>query len=220
MIALTTQHDRRPAAADPDAQLMLRVRNGDREAFNQLTVRHSPRVQWLITYLMGSDAQSEDLTQEVFLRAYRARHSYVPTSKFTTWLITIAKNVVANARRSHATRRERTVGTVGDTQSNLLEHLNRDVASETPHDALVREEGRRVVHAAVAQLADRQRSAVMMFHFDGMSYAAIGEAMSASQEAVKSLLHRARANLRGCLTPYVDNGDPPRNASPTEAVCD
>lgn len=85
------------AASDPDANLMLQVRAGSEEAFNELLRRYEDRVRGIITHLMGGTAYSDDLTQDVFLRVYRARRTYVVGAKFSTWLFTIVNNVVSNA---------------------------------------------------------------------------------------------------------------------------
>src|SRR6476620_4172728 len=92
--------------ADPDVRLMLQVRDGDALAFEELMLRYQNRLMSLLTHLVGQRDLAEDLTQEVFLRVYRARKRYVPGAKFSTWLFTIAGNVASNALRSKSRRRE------------------------------------------------------------------------------------------------------------------
>src|SRR4026207_221864 len=92
--------------ADPDVRLMLQVRDGDAQAFEELMLRYQNRLMSLLAHLIGQRDLAEDLAQEVFLRVYRARKRYVPGAKFSTWLFTIARNVASNALRSRSRRPE------------------------------------------------------------------------------------------------------------------
>ncbi|MFM8290931.1 MAG: sigma factor, partial [Planctomycetia bacterium] len=85
-----------PVAADPSTALMLRVRDGDADAFARLVAVWQDRLVTLFLHQTGDHATAEDLAQEVFLRVYRARGSYQPTAKFTTWIHTIAGNVASD----------------------------------------------------------------------------------------------------------------------------
>lgn len=196
----------RDPVADPDARLMLRVRAGDAAAFDKLVLKHHPQVVWVITRLMGNDRHSDDLAQEVFLRVFRARDSYVVTARFSSWLFTIVHNVVFNARRSLARRRETTLQGRGDSCHDPLDHIRADAHLDTPLRAAIRGEVERVVHLALAGLCDRQQTALSLFYFEGLSYAAIADAMETSREAIRSLLQRARTSIRQSLTPYVEHG--------------
>ena len=91
---------------DPDARLMLRVGDDDAAAFEELVRRYQARLLTVLHNFMGSREQAEDLAQEVFMRAYRARKRYRAEAKFSTWLFTIASNVAKNAKRSKARRKE------------------------------------------------------------------------------------------------------------------
>src|SRR5438477_207468 len=92
--------------ADPDVRLMLQVRDNDAQAFEELMLRYQNRLLSLLAHLVGQRDLAEDLTQEVFMRVYRARARYVAGAKFSTWLFTIAGNVASNARRTKSRRRE------------------------------------------------------------------------------------------------------------------
>ena len=96
-------------ALDPDVRLMLEVREGNAAAFEELVSRYQGRLLTVLRHLVGSREQAEDLTQEVFLRVYRARQSYEPGAKFSTWLFTIANHVAANALRSRSRCHEVTI---------------------------------------------------------------------------------------------------------------
>jgi len=187
---------------DPDARLMLRAKAGDPSALDELTTRYRPRVTGAVTRLMGHDRHSEDLTQEVFLRVFLARNTYVVTAKFSTWLFTIVHNVVRNARRYFARRRERTGNGADGSLRDLFRNLRVETPYETPIQAAIRGEDRSLVQTAIARLPARQRMAVSLYYFQGMNYEATACAMDTSQDALKSLLRRARVNIRQLLTPH------------------
>ncbi len=189
------------ALSDPDVQLMLKVRAGDDAAFDELYRRYVGRVQGLITYLMGSQQSTEDLTQEVFLRVYRARRNYVVGAKFSTWLYTIVNNVVLNARRSLGRRREVNLA-FEDQQAAYLESLCPNVDVESPVQRAELMEMRHLVHTCVGRLGERQRMAVSLCDLAGMSYADVADRMGTTPDAAKSLIHRGRSSLRDSLEPH------------------
>jgi RNA polymerase sigma-70 factor, ECF subfamily len=193
---------------DPDARLMLRVRDDNAQAFEELVRRYQGRLLAIFHNMLGSREQAEDLVQEVFLRIFRARHTYVPDAKFSTWLFTIAHNVAKNAKRTKARRREVTV--VGDDSgalsTNPLEQMAQAASGLMPTRQLDRLERAEMVRLAMETLNERQRLAVLLSKFEGMSYADIGSAMGLSTPAIKSLLTRARNNLRIVLEPYIQQG--------------
>lgn len=199
------------ALSDPDVRLMLQVRDGSAEAFEELMLRYQGRLVTVLEHLIGKRGQAEDLAQEVFLRVYRSRLNYTPGSKFSTWLFTIANNVASNAKRSLARRREVNVEPAAGFESGpaALDQLALAASGQMPTRRLDKEEMRDVVRLAVSTLSERQRLAVLLSKFEEMSYADIAEAMEMSPQAVKSLLSRARENLRAVLEPYLQRGERP-----------
>jgi RNA polymerase sigma-70 factor (ECF subfamily) len=151
---------------------------------------------------------AEDLAQDVFLRVYRARKSYEPGSKFSTWLFTIANNVASNALRSLSRRHEVNLSppAPGETGGFPLESAALAASGMMPSRQLDKAELRQIVQTAIDALNERQRMAVLLCKFEHLSYAEIGEIMDLSPQAVKSLLSRARANLREVLEPYLNLG--------------
>jgi RNA polymerase sigma-70 factor (ECF subfamily) len=93
-------------SSDPDAQLMMRVRDDDAEAYQALLIAYQPRLQRVLQCSVGSVTLAEDLVQDIFLRVWRARKSYQPTAKFSTWIFHIASNVANNAVRDRSRKRE------------------------------------------------------------------------------------------------------------------
>lgn len=209
------------ALCDPDVRLMLEVRNGSASAFEELVLRYQSRVLAVLEHLVGNRDQAEDLAQDVFLRVYRARKTYEPNAKFATWLFRIVNNVAMNALRSRARRREQTVPfRPGDSQHfDALDDAIQVPSGQIPARRLDKLEMREVVRLAMESLNERQRLAVLLCKFEGMSYADIATAMNLSPKAVKSLLSRARAKLREILEPYFQTGQmPPLVGSPPAVV--
>ena len=202
---------------DPDVGLMLRVRHDDRQAFEQLVERYQSRLLTVLEHLVPRRDMAEDAVQEVFLRVYRARKNYQPQAKFSTWLFTIANNVASNARRTHGRKREVAVESTENAPPcpQTLAQIALAASGQLPSRQAVRAELGSVVRIAVDALSPRQRTAVLLAKFEGMSYEEIAEAMEMSVSAVKSLLTRARENLRILLAPYVDQGRVVRT-SPSE----
>jgi RNA polymerase sigma-70 factor (ECF subfamily) len=190
---------------------MLEVREDSATAFEELMLRYQGRLVTVLEHLVNNRDQAEDLTQEVFLRVYRARKRYVPGAKFSTWLYTIANNVASNALRSKSRRREvnleaRESGPMG---ARPLEGMLETSSGQIPARQLDKAEMRDVVRMALEELNERQRLAVLLNKFEGMSYADIAETMELTPQAIKSLLSRARGNLRDVLEPYLRRGDRP-----------
>lgn len=188
---------------DPDAQLMARVRAGDDALFADLYVRHRPRIVGLISRLQGMNGDAEDLAQQVFVRAYSARRSYCPSAKFSTWLSVIARNVVFNARRD-AARRPSTVSASADRF--VPQPPDSSANSEPPHIA-IRSEIQEVVQAAIDELGEHQRSAVRLIFEHGLRQRAAAAELRLSETAVKSLLQRAKSNLRSRLESAIGDAD-------------
>lgn len=185
---------------------MLRVRNGDEEAFSQLVARYQDRLVGIFANMLGGDvAAAEDLAQEVFLRVYRARNGYEPTAKFSTWVFRIANNLASNSRRTLGRRKEVQLQPVdsGPLGMNPQEKVLADKSSLLPTRQADKSELKQRVMEAMQGLNDRQRMAILLHKFEELSYADIGAALELSQEAVKSLLSRARDNLRTTLETYV-----------------
>jgi RNA polymerase sigma-70 factor (ECF subfamily) len=181
------------AAIEFDAQLMLRVRQGDSTSFALLLEKHRAAVVHFLYRMVQNQAVAEELAQEVFLRVYRSRQSYEPTAKFTTWLFRIANHLGLNWIRD--AKHER-------TQASLDEQLSQGVARQVPdrrptsEQDLLHEARLTEVRRAIEMLPGKQRSAVLMHKYQEMEYSRIAEVLDCSESAVKSLLFRAYESLR------------------------
>ena len=191
------------ALRDPNVQLMLQVRDGDEAAFVELVEKFQGRLVTVFTHLVGDRALAEDLSQEAFLRVYRARAGYVPTAKFSTWLYRIAHNLASNARRGLGRKKEVRVEPREGSATGAQEQTAVEKSALMPSRVFAKDEMREKVREALETLSDRQRLAVLLHRFEGMPYVDIAETMELTPAAVKSLLARARENLRSKLEPYV-----------------
>jgi RNA polymerase sigma-70 factor (ECF subfamily) len=200
--------EQNPFLRDPDVRLMLRAREGDQAAFTELVAEYQDRLIGVLIHLLRDRDAAEDLAQDVFLRVYRARGGYEPTARFSTWLFRIANNLARNRRRD--TGRHKETG-FGAEESELFdappsENLIPEKSGLMPTRQFDRTEMRSVVQGALDTLNDTQRMVVLLHRFEEMSYSEIAAALDLSPAAVKSLLSRARVNLREKLEPYMQRG--------------
>jgi RNA polymerase sigma-70 factor (ECF subfamily) len=192
------------ALRDPDIRLMLQVRDDVRGAFEELVTRYQHRLVAVMNHLIGNADEAEDLAQEVFLRVYKARKKYRPRSKFSTWLFTIANNLALNTIRSRQRKPAVPLNTrdSGPLGARPAEQLVHDPGTG-PVQRVQKDELAQRIRTALDGLNERQRVAVVLNKFEDMGYAEIAEVMNLSTKAVKSLLSRARMNLRAALTGYI-----------------
>ncbi len=201
-----------PEHVDPDVALMLRVRDDDAVAFELLVSRFQGRIGRLMLGWVNSQEAAEDLVQEVFLRVFRARKSYQPTAKLTTWIYRIANNVASNAVRDRSRRKEYQIGKMtGPSTTDMgIEHIALAASGAMPGRRIDSNERAIMVQQAIQALGERQRMAMMLSKFEGLCYQDIADTMGLSVKAVKSLLSRARVNLKQLLQPYIDEGSLPQ----------
>jgi len=183
-------------ALEQDAQLMLRVGEGDDTSFALLLERHRGPVVHFMYRMVQNQAVSEELAQEVFLRVYRSRSTYEPTAKFTTWLFRIATHVALNSIRDG--KKEKGHESLDVDAADGMERQVADL-QPTVEQAMVHEVKRREVRQAIEALPAKQRAAVLMHKYEGLDYAQIAAVLRCSESAVKSLLFRAYESLRGRL---------------------
>lgn len=184
------------APLEHDAQLMLRVRDGDPASFGLLLEKHRGPVVHFLYRMVQNQAVAEELAQEVFLRVYRSRASYQPAAKFTTWLFRIAAHLGLNWIRDG--KNEKRFGRLDEETSDgatiQVPDRGRTVEQELVFQAKLRE-----VRQAIESLPSKQRAAVMMHKYEEMEYVQIANALCCSESAVKSLLFRAYESLRSRL---------------------
>lgn len=175
-----------------DVDLMTRVGSGDLAALGLLVQRHQGRVVSLAYRLLGDWHRAEDVGQETFLRVYQAARHYQPQAKFTTWLYRIVYNLSIDEQRKVAGR---------SRFQDMPRYDGQDVSAD---DAAERTEMAALVRNAVNELSERQRRAVILHRYEGLSYGEIAIVTGWSRSAVESLLVRAYENLRKSLAKHQD----------------
>jgi RNA polymerase sigma-70 factor, ECF subfamily len=181
-----------PRRDDPEIDLMLRVQRDEPGAFAELVGHYWPRVCGRFCRWLTDRQEAEDLAQDVFLRLYRSRKRYQPRARFSTWLYHISRNVARNALRSRRRHPCLRMGSLAAFEEETP-HLDRQ---EAPSRPLERSELIVQVREAVSRLACRQRTALELHQFQDRSYAEIASTMDMTLKATKSLLYRARNQLR------------------------
>lgn len=184
---------------DRDVGLMLRVKEGDNEAFELLVELHQSAVIGTVAKMLGGASEAEDIAQQVFIRIWKSAKRYQPQAKFTTWMFTITRNLVFNE-----TRRRKRKPTVSVEEREEESHQQvEDVHSTTPDQDVLHSELERAVDDAIQALPEKQRLAVVLRRYEEMPYDEIGRVLSMSVPAVKSLLFRARTQLKESLEKYL-----------------
>jgi len=195
-----------PDSLDPDAALMLRVKQGDTTAFTELVEKYQQPVMNLAYRTLRDETEAEDLAQTVFVQAWKSAARYQPTARFATWLFTIARNLCLNEirrRRRHPAESLDQARDDSDAQP-LLQVEEKRIAS-APQE-LLRGELEQKVDEAVAGLPENQRTALLLCRQEELSYEEIADVLGCSLSATKSLIHRARETLKSKLKPYLQTG--------------
>jgi len=189
-----------PDDPNEDVVLMLKVKLGDEQAFEELIARHQARILGTVAKMLGNATDAEDISQQVFVRVWQSASRYQPTAKFTTWLLTITRNLVFNEMRR--LRRAKFVPMDVETE----DHAPRDIADETNPDAAqaaATADLQVAISRAIATLPEQQRLALILRRYEELSYEEIAAVLKTSVPSVKSLLFRARTMLKDQLHGYL-----------------
>jgi RNA polymerase sigma-70 factor (ECF subfamily) len=192
--------------ADPAAQdiaWMARIKEGDTEALRELIEAHQHRIIGAVTKMLGDELDAEDVAQQVFLRVWKSAPRYEPSAKFTTWLFTIMRNLVFNElrrRKRHATQSLDAAPEGGDRPAAQAA----DHTAKSPATTMLDAELQDAIQAAIESLPEVQRMAIVLRRYDEFSYEEIGAILELSVPAVKSVLFRARTELRERLKAYLE----------------
>jgi RNA polymerase sigma-70 factor (ECF subfamily) len=184
-----------------DIRLMELIGAGDDRALEQLVERHQRLVIGTVGRMLGAGSDAEDIAQQVFVRVWKNAKRYEPRAKFTTWLLKITRNLVFNELR----RRSRHPQVPLQAESEEEERPLKDEHAVAPDASLLEHELQEAVDAAIANLPETQRMAVILRRYEELSYEEIAESLDQSVSAVKSLLFRARTELRESLKRYLSS---------------
>ena len=184
------------AQQDVNVELMLKFQAGDADAFNKLVDSNVNTVHAMVYRFLGDLSHAEDITQEVFMRVYKNADRYQPTAKFSTWIYRIVANLCFNVMRANKKKRTLSLNANDDAQNriDLPDHK-----SASPDSGLEQTELQIAVKKALNELPDNQKLAIILNKYENKSYDEIATIMSLSPQAVKSLLSRARNNLKDKL---------------------
>jgi len=190
---------RQAIARSPDGrELMLAVKVGSPDAFNRLAHEYGTYIRNVIGRYVKESSMIDDLSQDVLLRLYGARERYEPAAPFEAFLQTIIFNLCVNHLRYHKRRRAVSLSNVSETGEALGSTMP-DERGASPDQDAIRRERAIAVREAISRLPGNQQRALLLSHFDGLAHDEVGRRVGLSVAAVKSLIWRARENLRKML---------------------
>jgi RNA polymerase sigma-70 factor (ECF subfamily) len=193
-------------SSDLDAELMLRVKRGDREAFRELVEKYKQPVMNFVYRSLRDETEAEDLAQNVFLQVYKSRDRYERTAKFSTWLFTIARNLCLNEIRRRARHPAESLEEKHTENDELPARQYEDKSMTLPDEGALQGELAVKIDEALSQLPENQRTAILLCRQEELSYEEIARVLGCSLSATKSLIHRGREVLKEKLKRYLESG--------------
>lgn len=190
--------------AAQDLQWMERIKQGDTEAFRELIEAHQHRIIGTVAKMLGDDIDAEDIAQQVFVRVWKSAPRWQPTAKVSTWIFKITRNLVFNEFRRRKRHPVQSLDRAMDPEGDDRPMQAADPSVKNPDTALLDEEMQAAIQRAIEELPETQRMAIVLRRFDEMPYEDIGEVLGLSVPAVKSVLFRARTDLREKLRKYLE----------------
>jgi RNA polymerase sigma-70 factor, ECF subfamily len=191
---------------DADAALMLRVKQGDNAALAELVDKYKQPVLNFVYRMLRDLTEAEDLAQVVFVQVYKTAHRYHVSSKFSTWLFTIARNLCLNEIRRRARHPAESLDAPHPEMAGEPLHQFEDQKTASPPDTLLQGELHQKLEEALSQLPENQRVAILLCREEDLSYEQIAKVIGCSVSATKSLIFRGRETLKQKLKPYLRTG--------------
>jgi RNA polymerase sigma-70 factor (ECF subfamily) len=188
-----------------DQALVERVQKGDKQAFDLLVAKYQRKLARLLSRLIRDPAEVEDVTQEAFIKAYRALPSFRGDSAFYTWLYRIGVNTAKNYLVSQG-RRAPTTTEFDSEEAETFEEGDQLRDINTPEHLLLSKQIGETVTAAMEALPEELRTAIMLREIEGLSYEEIAQIMDCPIGTVRSRIFRARESVAERLRPLLDTG--------------
>ena len=182
-----------------DEELMLECRKGDMSAFELLVRRYQDALVNYIHYTINDYHRAEDLAQETFLRVFKSASRYEPKASFKSWLYTIATNLSRNEIRNRARRKTYFLEDMVDENEDVYDSEFMIDTRFQPDILYEKKERQQLIKKTLKQLPENQRLALTLVTYQELSYEEISEILNCSVGAVKSLIHRARQNMKKLL---------------------
>jgi RNA polymerase sigma-70 factor (ECF subfamily) len=185
-------------STETDAELITRIRNGERDAYRPIVQRYQSRLHSMIMGMVRNTEDARDLTQGAFIKAYENIHDFRIESSFYTWLYRIARNLTIDHCRKGTRRRTSALDDAiapRDDDGNILESTH----AEAPEKLLRRKELRERIFGALDELAEEHREIILLREIDGLSYKEIAEILNLPEGTVMSRLFYARRKLQVTL---------------------
>lgn len=191
----------------PDEALVVRAAQGDVSAFDELFRRYRDKIHNFALRYTANVADAEEVTQEAFLKAWRALRNFRGDAKFSTWLFQITKNVCINLfHRGRRRMDHRRVSLQDHMDDDDLPPLQIESGDGDPQDALLDREFQAHLTDAISQIDAHYRAALVLRDVEGLDYAEIAEVLDVPVGTVKSRIHRARVELQARIEPYLTEG--------------
>jgi RNA polymerase sigma-70 factor (ECF subfamily) len=184
-----------PLERDPDRKALTECGAGNKQAFNELVLRHKDRLYTVAVQLLNDSSEAEDVTQETFLKAYEKLAEFRGDAQFSTWLYRICYNLCLNRLTKEKIDRQE------DVAPEALPDKNKGFL-----DQMIVKEQEDLVRRAISQLAEEFREVVILYYTGQLPYEEIARLLELPVGTVRSRLHRSREHLKDLLRPYLQEG--------------
>lgn len=201
IVRYTTADQRMTDQQETDQQLVARVQKGDRRAFDLLVIKYQHRILALVNRFVSDYSEAQDVTQEAFVKAYRALPNFRGDSQFYTWMYRIAVNTAKNYLVSRKRRTPTRDIDIENAEFFTDESSMQDISS--PDALLQRDQLKKVVFDAIDELPDELRRAITLRELEGLSYEDIADVMDCPIGTVRSRIFRAREAIERKMQPLM-----------------
>ena len=189
-------------AEESEHEIIQRCKNNDTQAFSYFVKKYQNSVFQTVFRMVGNYQEALDLTQEVFIKAFKAIHNFRGESSFRTWIYRIAINLCISQRRKYSVNKVAQAYSIDATIQTKNGEMEIDPpdASEDPSKTIIQKESLKEIEEAIESLSDDFKTVIVLREIEGLSYEEITEILGIPKGTVRSRLHRARSELQGKLS--------------------